>query len=152
MREHEYRVWDKENKKMNYDGRIEHSHGSTELSLTFDGSIKEDFTCCCDNETDYSGEESYIIMEWTGLKDKNNKKIYEGDIVKSDFTCGHKNSLEVIEWDNDNCGFDELGYDYCCPNPYCDSYMLDKKTIEVVGNKIQNPELTDRLISNKGVK
>ena len=34
------------------------------------------------------------IMQYTGLKDKNNKEIYEGDI----FHIGSKKILYVVEW------------------------------------------------------
>ena len=73
------------------------------------------------------------IMQYTGLKDKNNKEIYEGDI----FHIGSKKILYVVEWID--CGLKGrqiknkswIGFDYW------------KDDIEVIGNIYENPELME---------
>lgn len=77
------------------------------------------------------------IMQYTGLKDKNGKEIYEGDIV----TWKHlKDNCKYIIYYNE----DEVHY-YAKPIVHCEgssmeSY-LDNIKMEVIGNIHQNPEL-----------
>lgn len=70
--------------------------------------------------------EDYPLMQFTGLKDKNGKEIYEGDILKNTF--GELN--EVRWWD----GTFVLGRDGI--------NILNQFTdIEVIGNIWEHPEL-----------
>ncbi len=74
--------------------------------------------------------ENYIIMQCTGLKDKNDKLIYEGDIVRF-------NKTGIVEWDIYEWMLTTLdGTDWIesfgCINEY-----------EIIGNKYENPELLE---------
>ena len=72
------------------------------------------------------------IGQYTGLHDKNEKEIYEGDIVKSFFVDTDKQGNEVYKYQIIRIEYDEI---------LC-SYRIDKfMNLEVIGNIYDNPEL-----------
>ena len=85
-----------------------------------------------------------ILMQFTGLKDKQGKEIYEGDIVKVDFD-GEEQTIHTvfygIEYDYPAFDLDpDLACDCDCNGlQYC--ICSGSITIEVVGNIYENPEL-----------
>lgn len=71
-REIKFRVWDVENKEMLEVQELD-------FEPTFYGGR---IAIRPDQYNDYFDTEDMILMQYTGLKDKNGKEIYEGDIVK----------------------------------------------------------------------
>lgn len=67
MREIKFRVWSKYSRKMFEEG----------FYLSLDGDLFQN------DELDYKNKSSFEIMQYTGLKDKNGKEIYEGDVVRT---------------------------------------------------------------------
>jgi uncharacterized phage protein (TIGR01671 family) len=67
-------------------------------------------------------EAGYIVMQYTGLKDKNGVEIYEGDLYTMP---SHGRKVHVYEVTWHRSGF----------------IIPDVKYVEVIGNIYENPEL-----------
>lgn len=88
------------------------------------------------------------LMQYTGLKDKNGKEIYEGDILKLYF---EEDKLEDWFWLSLKDEERERGYVYLevkYPEIFAQALPDD---FEVIGNIYENPELLNQL-SEKGGK
>lgn len=96
----------------------------------------------CRNTTTIENEECGWVVDpstigqYTGLKDKNGKKIFEGDI----FTLGSERILYIVEWidiglkGRQNGNSSTVGLSYW------------KNNIEVIGNIHDNPELLEEKV------
>ena len=99
----------------------------------------------------YAGDElvkqGHVIQQSTGLKDKNEKEIYEGDYVNfctNDTVClGDK---DINQWYNQQVHYDEELAGFFFGHKY-EFQILDRimpETLEVVGNIFDNPELIEQ--------
>jgi uncharacterized phage protein (TIGR01671 family) len=83
--------------------------------------------------------DSYIFQEYTGLTDKNNKPIYEGDIVKFSRLFEKERKIKelksFVRFHNGQFGFDLIGFN--------DMFftLSDECGIEVIGNTFEHSKL-----------
>ena len=78
-----------------------------------------------------------VLMQYTGLKDKNGKEVFESDICKYLDDAGDEKLIVtgVITWDKFGWSMKgDYGFD-------CWTVDLDLDELEVIGNIWENPEL-----------
>ena len=117
MREIKFRAWDKKNK----------CWFKTELEFYGFHLWGECTLLCPPNANDLQNLE---VTQFTGLKDRNGKEIYEGDILTDNI---------VVKWRDDWASFalDKYGWMH-------DHYFgegVNAKDIEIIGNIYENPDL-----------
>ena len=152
MREIKFRAWDSKYQKMYYshgdNPRVSLFHGDWEIDLEGENG---------DTIGSVSCGKDYPLMQYTGLKDKNGKEIYEGDILKhrvrAYLPVEDKNvEPEIFEHEEINICEHELGafiFKTKDGNSKSigwteefDNFTEDEyATFEVIGNIYENPEL-----------
>ena len=83
---------------------------------------------------DYYKVDPETVGQFTGLLDKNGKKIFEGDIVK-------RNSVSMLVVWNEACAMFEVEY-IMDGERYCNT-LFGHEILEVIGNIHDNPELLE---------
>lgn len=163
MREIKFRAWDKEDKKL---------WKVVSITESVWGDCEEAHIRVCElhenpskKETDVRMSVEYELIQFTGLKDKNGKEIYEGDIIKYSFRDGNDINTRFMQIYNDGVNFKmkELYRDYWLEkvdgvlkikhghltkyrgetNLLCDVLALVIYWYEVIGNIYENPELLE---------
>lgn len=89
----------------------------------------------------YNGSVEKCLMQFTGLKDKTGKDIYEGDIIEQD---NNKEWREVVGYDKENAAFGFITDENKCTNwahGWGESQGFTIEHMEVIGNIYENPDL-----------
>lgn len=122
-----FRVWN---------GSNMHCNDFVVTATGFVGKITEEFCGQCSfNQDDLTTDKECILMQCTGLKDKNGKLIYEGDVLAD---AKHK---YIVEW--------SLTEGYFVRKPWLCAlftYRIDMGTTQnltIIGNIYENPELLE---------
>lgn len=83
-----------------------------------------------------------VLMQYTGLKDKNGKEIYEGDVIKCNphWSNGDIYEVGVITWEKQRAGF-MVNVGRLTVQGFKSLKMGGASHKEVIGNIYENPEL-----------
>lgn len=142
MREVEFRVWINESKVLREATKLESLQTVTKLEFDVDGHLNYleswgDNTC--QKYGFLTGSDDIELSQYTGLRGKNGKKIFEGDIC----------------WDEHNEAYGVVAFDegtWICSSEYMWTDLWDAHgVLEVKGNKWQNPELLELKTITKDV-
>lgn len=112
MKEIKFRAWDKKKKKFWHD--IEREYDTL-------GREGEELNWEVSSFGSYLDNERYIVQQFTNLKDKNGKEIFESDLIS--YGVGN---LEVI-YQEGAFGYKNIEGDFCLLSNH-------NKDLEVVGN------------------
>ena len=147
MREIKFRAWDKVAKRMIYTclplQQVISLNGKVlEPELNYgDGRYVYDENS---PEICYKTVDRYILQQFTGLKDRKNKEIYEGDVLEN---IESKRQFVVF--------FEEFSASFKCKEiPFANKYDggnevhtldegMESNHSEVIGNIYENPELVE---------
>lgn len=123
-----FRVYDKENKCMHYPSRY-HNYGIVNGTVVKIESYPTANGAYLGKRIAWEFDDA-VIMQSTGLKDKNGKLIFEGDIVKQNKT------MYCVTWEKGSYGF----YDIRTKITYTVEFIMSKR-LEVIGNIYQDKDL-----------
>lgn len=130
-----YRAWDKIHKTMyEVDDIMSIDFGKSEIS------VKTLFF----ERTNYYKFDDIVLMQSTGMRDKNDREIFEGDVVTDGHTKGDiKNHPTLGFYMVDDNGVERWFSDNASIEDFWEDVETAARILEILGNIYTNPELAE---------
>lgn len=126
-----FRAWDKEFKEMVQVDALVFDEQIIKSTYKNGNVVKEDL-------------KNYVLMQSTGLTDKNGKEIFEGDIVSDGDTTGDiKNHQTLGFYMVDDNGVERWFSDNAAIEDFDEYIETAARIIEIIGNIYTDPELLE---------
>lgn len=147
MREIKFRAWSKENKEMFSHELLRNAgDGVSKLAKMIGQDVPGGLLLPLDDK-------DLSFMQYTGLKDKNGREIYEGDIIywEIDNGVGIESYVAIVQWSENNEKYKGI---YKWIVLYIEDYLRGQfdalstpasynYELQVMGNIYENPELLE---------
>lgn len=130
--EPKFRVWSKKQKTYDYKHPF---NASGSFYIAQNGVL---FSDCGNSIAPEVKQDDFVIEQSTGIKDKNGKMIYVGDLVEE--AIGGKTVIWEVRYCQSECCFE---LHYIKGALYGDNLLNDESQYEVIGNSHENPELLE---------
>jgi len=88
-----------------------------------------------------NGEKGIFVVQYSGVKDVNGKKIFEGDLVEVRPNEAENVLIRLVKY-NPNTGFNLPLYEKCI-DTMCGTGTTVYFAYEIIGNIFQNPEIVE---------
>ena len=142
MRDIKFRAWDKTKNDWFDDD-------SGDLFIELDGNIN--FGWNGEVMDDYT--DRIILMQYTGLKDRNGVEIYEGDILKctsgiytnlgATGTGEYEETIKQAIWKDDSWGTRVISSNLTSKGAEKSGLVISAKYAEIIGNMYENKDLLE---------
>lgn len=124
-REMKFRAWDKIEKRMLHFSKPWYCDEYNSVCFEVEEESRKDYFGALDMEKSKEVE----LMQYTGLKDKNGKEIYEGDILQN-----RNGVISEVKWDSEQSRWISLSFGMT-------QKAIQRDKLFIIGNVYENPDL-----------
>lgn len=125
-----YRAWDKEFKEMVQVDALVFEEQLIKATYKNGNVVKEDL-------------KNYVLMQSTGLTDKNGKEIFEGDILSIETDEENVKVKLEVSWDSKHALFVFESKKYNAKEALGELFEDNSYPFEIIGNVWEDPELAE---------